>query len=162
MHAIPSCKIKGFVHLCWKIPKGEPRLSLGPETNLNLRGWHVQAITSLGTWQDGTIRGRIMIDMANEPSLLQIKWNRTNVFTNTGVVYPDWSDLWFNTTEVGRMAMPKLGPLPVRMLYSTRMHTSVLANVTTLFCSHVPPLHPDNISMSAYVEVRTDVSSGIG
>ena len=58
----------------------------------------LQAITSLPTWQDGTLPGRVTFDIANEPSLFTIKWNRTTNYN--GVQFPSWPDLYTAATQV--------------------------------------------------------------
>ena len=73
----------------------------------DMLGWGLQAIMALPRWKDGTLKGRIMVDVANEPSLLQIKWDVPHVFSNTGVTYPPWSQLYFSVTKVCHNA-----PLP--------------------------------------------------
>ena len=65
----------------------------------------MQALTSLPTWQDGTLPGRVVIDIANEPSLFSIKWNRTSTFN--GVQFPSWPTLYTAATE----ACPRLQQL---------------------------------------------------
>ena len=60
----------------------------------------LQALTSLPTWENGTLPGRIIIDVVNEPSLFQIKWNVTHKFDNNGLMYPSWTDLYIGVAEV--------------------------------------------------------------
>ena len=78
-------------------PQSPPQPLQGPKLG-QLSSLLLQAITSLPTWQDGTMPGRVVIDIANEPSLFSIKWNRTSTYN--GVQFPSWPELYTAATEV--------------------------------------------------------------
>ena len=58
----------------------------------------MQAITTLPSWRNGYLPGRLIIDVANEPSIFGIKWNRTNDYN--GFTFPSWPDLYTSTVQV--------------------------------------------------------------
>lgn len=53
---------------------------------------------SLPTWRNGTLPGRLIIDVANEPSLFSIKWNRTSQYGP--YTFPSWPDLYTSVVQV--------------------------------------------------------------
>lgn len=55
---------------------------------------------SLDRFKDGTLPGRLLVDVANEPSLFEIKWDRPHIRSTTNMEFPSWRDLYFNVTTV--------------------------------------------------------------
>ena len=102
-YAILAARCRSTEATCYYVQATEHAgWMVADSTNLHLC---MQALTSLPTWQDGTLPGRVVIDIANEPSLFSIKWNRTSTFN--GVQFPSWPTLYTAATE----ARPRLQQL---------------------------------------------------